>query len=176
MAAWVYCPPFSRTPGRIAFDVTGVVRRFIEGRCKQQDQLLSLPDQQRYRRIPLPALPARGSAAPRQHRPGLGNRIDLAFIIFAANPTTSRHHRRHADTSRHPRHGLRAPGIAVQLAEDKVPDHPSSVEPKRAKRFKRGIAGTNPARCSHRAHRHPPGSSHRSSRPPPSAASHVRPV
>ncbi len=31
---------------RIALDVTGVVGRFVKGRCKQQDQLIGLPDQQ----------------------------------------------------------------------------------------------------------------------------------
>ena len=37
IAAWVYWPPFSRIPGEVAFDVTGVDAACVEGRREQTD-------------------------------------------------------------------------------------------------------------------------------------------
>ena len=78
MAPWVYCPPFSRMPGRIALDVAGLERGVgIEGRREEEGDPVVRPHQlalgggdrgRGVRRV--------GGAG--EHRPGLGDRIDPA--------------------------------------------------------------------------------------------------
>ena len=98
----MYWPPFSRTPGNVAFDVAGIERRFVEGRIEQLNQSGIAPDQalidgvHRLTR----ALRIAGAA---EHRPALRQRIDLAFRIGWRSRAVRRCRSRRGDTIGRPR-------------------------------------------------------------------------
>ena len=67
-------------PGRVALDVTGLLRRVVEGRGEQQRRAQPAQHQQPAHRIHrVLGQPARHR--PRDHRPRLGDRVDPALVV-----------------------------------------------------------------------------------------------
>ena len=112
MAAWLYWPPFSRMPGRIALDVAGIARRPVEGRREQQRQAVVAPDQLLVDATPSPCAARAGSAAPGEHGPGLRDRVDPAFVARRRAERRAVVEGSRAGTSRRPRPRARAPRAA----------------------------------------------------------------
>ena len=80
-AACVYWPPFSRTPGGYALDVARVLRRLIEGRIEQQQQLRPARDERRADGVHRALGEALGHRAG-EHGPRLRDRIDPALVVL----------------------------------------------------------------------------------------------
>ena len=101
MAACVYWPPFSRTPGNVTAYVAGIEARLVERRIEQLDQRIVAPDEMRIERLHRSPGPL-GVACAGQHGPALRDRIDPAFRIRSRSRAACRRRNRRADTTRRP--------------------------------------------------------------------------
>ena len=156
--------------GHVALDVAGILRARVEGRREQQDQAVVRPHQMLLERPHRRARAARVAHA-RDHRPGLGDRVDRALVV-----------RRRAERRPVVEVGATVPGAVPGLLVrhlDRVGalsrgTAPPARRPRAARRSGRsGSArprGTRPPRRSRRARPRRHDSSRRSSRRCRSAA------
>ena len=100
---------------RIALDVARLLRRVVEGRREQLDDLQLVVDEELGRRLHRRAR-ARRIAAARHHAPRLGDRVDLAFVGIARAERRAVVDSCRADTIRRPRPRSPAPASAGRHA------------------------------------------------------------